>query len=357
MALTFEQARQIARASAPAGGYTDAQINEWANWAVNNPDVQYSSNPAQQMSNSIVISQQGANEQITFNPVAVAPAAPVGIPDENVKAYVDNLVAVGGTNSDIKAAMDLYGVSPEQLARVYNADPAVIRETYNAVQASPVSNVRTFEQEHAAREAAKATVTPRGGVETITIQPREQITINPATIASLDPANAITVNRGATTSPTTFETGGAMGPYLGAPSVTPEEITASYTRFLNRTPGQEEIDFWTDYSRNNDPTQTANAFINEARKEIGDITRSAYESYLGRTPSQEEIDYWTNYTIENDALQTVDAWRVAADEELARRSTVSDATTDLQGSGIQGSLVSESTAGIPYGGGIYKRTP
>ena len=286
MALTFEQARQIAQASAPAGGYTNAQINDWANWAVNNPDVQYSSNPAQQMSNSIVISQQGANEQITFNPVAVAPAAPVKIPDENVKAYVDNLVAVGGTNSDIKAAMDLYGVGPEQLARVYNADPAVIRETYNTVQASPVSNVTTFEQEHAAREAAKATVNPtsRGGIETITIQPRDQITIDPvaiANIARLDPANTLTVNRGTTTSPTTLESG-AMGPYASAPSATPEEIMASYTRFLNRTPGQEEINFWTNYSRTNDPTQTAEAFINSARKEIGDIMKSGYTSYLGR---------------------------------------------------------------------------
>lgn len=354
MALTFEQAKQIARASAPVGGYTEAQLNEWANWAMSDPDIKYSSNPAQQMSNSIIASQQGANEQITVNPVAISTAAP-GVPDENVKAYVDNLIAVGGTASDIKAAMDLYGVSPEQLARVYNADPAVIRETYNTVQASPVSNVTAFEQEYAAREAAKATVTPSGGVETINIQPREQITINPAALASLNAANNVTLNTG-TASPTTLESG-AMGPYLGAPSVTPEQIAASYTRFLNRTPGQEEIDFWTNYSRNNDPTQTANAFINEARKEIGDITRSAYESYLGRTPSQEEIDYWTNYTIENDALQTVDAWRAAADEELARRSTVSDATTTLEGSGIQGSLVSESTAGLPYGGGVYKRTP
>jgi hypothetical protein len=144
-------------------------------------------------------------------------------------------------------------------------------------------------------------------------------------------------------------------------SVTEQQILDSYSKFLNRTPGQEEIDFWVDYGRTNDPTQTAEAFINSARKEIGDITRSGYVSYLGRDPTQEEVDFWTQYTIDQGAAQAANAWRAGADEELARRETVSktisDAEKKLEGTGIGGRLVSESTAGLPYGGGIYKRTP
>jgi hypothetical protein len=144
---------------------------------------------------------------------------------------------------------------------------------------------------------------------------------------------------------------------VAQPSVTSDEIIASYSKFLNRTPSADEVSFWTNYSATNNPTQTANAFINSARKEIGDITKSGYESYLGREPTQQELDFWTNYTIENDAVQAANAWKAGADEELIRRKAAVDVDTTLQNSNLTGSLVSESTAGIPYAGGIYKRTP
>jgi hypothetical protein len=140
-------------------------------------------------------------------------------------------------------------------------------------------------------------------------------------------------------------------------SVTEQQILDSYNKFFNRTPSADEVSFWVNYGRTADPTQTANAFINSARKEIGDITKSGYESYLGREPSQDELDFWTNYTIENDAVQAANAWKAGADEELIRRKAAVDVDTTLQNSNLTGSLVSESTAGIPYAGGIYKRTP
>jgi type III secretory pathway component EscR len=140
-------------------------------------------------------------------------------------------------------------------------------------------------------------------------------------------------------------------------SVTEQQILDSYNKFFNRTPSADEVSFWVNYGRTADPTQTANAFINSARKEIGDITKSGYESYLGREPTQQELDFWTNYTIENDAVQAANAWKAGADEELIRRKAAVDVDTTLQNSNLTGSLVSESTAGIPYAGGIYKRTP
>jgi hypothetical protein len=140
-------------------------------------------------------------------------------------------------------------------------------------------------------------------------------------------------------------------------SVTEQQILDSYNKFFNRTPSADEVSFWVNYGRTADPTQTANAFINSARKEIGDITKSGYESYLGREPTQQELDFWTNYTIENDAVQAANAWKAGADEELSRRKAAVDVDTTLQNSNLTGSLVSESTAGIPYAGGIYKRTP
>jgi hypothetical protein len=140
-------------------------------------------------------------------------------------------------------------------------------------------------------------------------------------------------------------------------SVTEQQILDSYNKFFNRTPSADEVSFWVNYGRTADPTQTANAFINSARKEIGDITKSGYESYLGREPTQQELDFWTNYTIENDAVQAANAWKAGADEELIRRKAAVEVDTTLQNSNLTGSLVSESTAGIPYAGGIYKRTP
>jgi type III secretory pathway component EscR len=57
-------------------------------------------------------------------------------------------------------------------------------------------------------------------------------------------------------------------------SVTEQQILDSYNKFFNRTPSADEVSFWVNYGRTADPTQTANAFINSARKEIGDITKS-----------------------------------------------------------------------------------
>jgi type III secretory pathway component EscR len=63
-------------------------------------------------------------------------------------------------------------------------------------------------------------------------------------------------------------------------SVTEQQILDSYNKFFNRTPSADEVSFWVNYGRTADPTQTANAFINSARKEIGDITKSGYSPIL-----------------------------------------------------------------------------
>jgi hypothetical protein len=62
MTISRDQAVAIATANAPAGGYTDAQINEWADWAVSNPDVIYSPDPGAQMANAMVASQAAASQ-------------------------------------------------------------------------------------------------------------------------------------------------------------------------------------------------------------------------------------------------------------------------------------------------------
>ena len=62
MTISKEQAVAIAQANAPAGGYSEGQIEEWANWAVSNPDVIYSPDPAAQMANAMVASQAQASQ-------------------------------------------------------------------------------------------------------------------------------------------------------------------------------------------------------------------------------------------------------------------------------------------------------
>jgi hypothetical protein len=75
MTISKDQAIAIAQANAPAGGYTPAQVQEWANWAVSNPDVIYSPNPAAQMANAMVASQTQASQAATSRGDTAAAAA------------------------------------------------------------------------------------------------------------------------------------------------------------------------------------------------------------------------------------------------------------------------------------------
>jgi hypothetical protein len=75
MTISKDQAIAIAQANAPAGGYSDAQVQEWANWAVSNPDVIYSPNPAAQMANAMVASQTQASQAATSRGDTAAAAA------------------------------------------------------------------------------------------------------------------------------------------------------------------------------------------------------------------------------------------------------------------------------------------
>ena len=51
-------------------------------------------------------------------------------------------------------------------------------------------------------------------------------------------------------------------------SVTRQQVIDAYTSNLARTPDAEEINFWLDYSKQNDAQQTASAFLVEANKEL-----------------------------------------------------------------------------------------
>jgi hypothetical protein len=69
--ITRDQAARIAAETAPRGGYTQEQINAWANWATTNPDVLQSANPEQQLRNSILAAQQAAGEASLQKPVVI----------------------------------------------------------------------------------------------------------------------------------------------------------------------------------------------------------------------------------------------------------------------------------------------
>ena len=75
MTISKDQATAIAQANAPAGGYSPSQVEEWANWAVSNPDVIYSPDPAAQMANAMVASQTQASQAATSRGDTAAAAA------------------------------------------------------------------------------------------------------------------------------------------------------------------------------------------------------------------------------------------------------------------------------------------
>ena len=73
--ISKDQAIAIAQANAPAGGYSQGQIEEWANWAMSTPDVIYSPDPAAQMANSMVASQTQASQAAASRGDTAAAAA------------------------------------------------------------------------------------------------------------------------------------------------------------------------------------------------------------------------------------------------------------------------------------------
>jgi len=203
----------------------------------------------------------------------------MAIPLENIKSYVDALVAAGGTNADIKAAMDLYGVSSGQLAAAYNADPAIVQAEYNRVQASPASRIQTFEQTGAAPTAQpnlrgqatsfpEGTGTPSTGpvggtVRTTTSQPSNSIAISPE---SFNPAGTLTLT-GAPTSLT--------------PSATPATTTPVATPAVSEAGTVSTLGTTTSASTSRlspDQISVVQNFVNAAMQNnpenwVGDVTR------------------------------------------------------------------------------------
>ena len=53
--------------------------------------------------------------------------------DDVISSYVNNILSSGGTNADVAAAMNQYGVSPAQVAKAMNLSTASVQSAYNAV--------------------------------------------------------------------------------------------------------------------------------------------------------------------------------------------------------------------------------
>jgi hypothetical protein len=74
----------------------------------------------------------------------------------NISTYIDRLIASGGTGEDIKGAMNLYGVTPEQVGEAY---PQFSLEeligNYENLQASPAERIRAFEKRYSTEEAVR----------------------------------------------------------------------------------------------------------------------------------------------------------------------------------------------------------
>jgi hypothetical protein len=74
----------------------------------------------------------------------------------NIGTYIDRLIASGGTGEDIKGAMNLYGVTPEQVGEAY---PQFSLEeligNYENLQASPAERIRAFEKRYSTEEAVR----------------------------------------------------------------------------------------------------------------------------------------------------------------------------------------------------------
>jgi hypothetical protein len=86
----------------------------------------------------------------------VKPIESGGDATSNISTYIDRLIASGGTGEDIKGAMNLYGVTPEQVREAY---PQFSLEeligNYENLQASPAERIRAFEKRYSTEEAVR----------------------------------------------------------------------------------------------------------------------------------------------------------------------------------------------------------
>ena len=60
---------------------------------------------------------------------------------DQISSYVNNILSGGGTNADVAAAMNQFGVSPGQVAAAMNLNTADVQAQYNAV--APTGNYST----------------------------------------------------------------------------------------------------------------------------------------------------------------------------------------------------------------------
>lgn len=139
-----------------------------------------------------------ASQEVTSTEV-LEPAA-TKFESKVIKNYVDNLISVGGSAADIKGAMDLYGVTPEELAAAFGSDPNEIRNIYNSVTATPPDRINQLERTY---EALQQTVTLPAGttqktpvasnVESIVINPQAGVQQKEAATVSTVPVTEATV--------------------------------------------------------------------------------------------------------------------------------------------------------------------
>jgi hypothetical protein len=74
----------------------------------------------------------------------------------NISTYIDRLIASGGTGEDIKGAMNLYGVTPEQVGEAYpQFSLEELTGNYENLQASPAERIRAFEKRYSTEEAVR----------------------------------------------------------------------------------------------------------------------------------------------------------------------------------------------------------
>jgi hypothetical protein len=74
----------------------------------------------------------------------------------NINTYIDRLIASGGTGEDIKGAMNLYGVTPEQVGEAYpQFSLEELTGNYENLQASPAERIRAFEKRYSTEEAVR----------------------------------------------------------------------------------------------------------------------------------------------------------------------------------------------------------
>jgi len=74
-----------------------------------------------------------------------------------IRDYVDGLVSIGGTAADIKGALDLYGVTPQELAAAYGANTQEIQQIYNTTVASAPERILQLESQYASTQTTVPT--------------------------------------------------------------------------------------------------------------------------------------------------------------------------------------------------------